>query len=83
LKGGLIKRIQRVVFDGVFDNYGCAASGCSVWVIGVVDCVIGNTEVSFRGEMGFRDEQNMVAVVVVFSMDEDVSKSWSIFSTLE
>jgi hypothetical protein len=59
LEGGLIIGIKRVVFDGVFYDYGCAASGCSVGVVGVMDCVIGNTEVIFHSEVGFRDEHDI------------------------
>jgi hypothetical protein len=49
----------RMMFDDVFYDDGGTSSSGSCRVISVIDCVMGNAQIAFRGEVGFGKEHDV------------------------
>jgi hypothetical protein len=47
------------MLDSVFYDYGSASSSSSCRVVSVVVCVVGNSQITFLCEVGFRKEHDV------------------------
>jgi hypothetical protein len=50
--------VKLMMFDGAF-NDGSSASSSSNWMVGVIDCIVGESRIAFVREVRLRDEHDV------------------------
>jgi hypothetical protein len=48
-----------MVFDGAFNNDGASSSSSSIWMVGVVDSIVGYTKMAFIRKVRLGDEHDV------------------------
>jgi hypothetical protein len=56
-------RGKGAVLNGTFNYYGCSSTGCSGWVIGVIDDIVWDSEEVCCGEVRLGDEKYVNVVI--------------------
>jgi hypothetical protein len=39
--------VKVMMFDGTFNNYDASASSSPSWMVGVIDCIVGESKIAF------------------------------------
>jgi hypothetical protein len=48
-----------MIFDGAFNNDGASTSSSPSWMVGVIDCIVGESKIAFVREVCLRDEHDV------------------------
>jgi hypothetical protein len=51
--------VKWMVFDGAFNDDGASASSSPSWMVGVVDSIVGYSNVAFVGKICLEDEHDV------------------------
>jgi hypothetical protein len=51
--------VKLMMFDGTFNDDGASASSSPSWLVEVIDCIVGESEVAFVREVRLRDEHDV------------------------
>jgi hypothetical protein len=51
--------VKWMVFHGAFNADGASASSSPIWMVGVVDSIVGDLNVAFVGKVCLRDEHDV------------------------
>jgi hypothetical protein len=51
--------VKLMMFDGAFNDAGASTSSSPSWMVGVIDSIVGESEIAFVREVRLRDEQDV------------------------
>jgi hypothetical protein len=55
----IFRIVKLMMFDGAFNDDGASASSSPSWIVGVIDCIVGESEIALVLEVRLRDEHDV------------------------
>jgi hypothetical protein len=64
--------VKLMMFDGAFNDDGASASSSPSWMVGVIDCIVGESKIALVREVRLKDEHD-----VMFRRERNVFSSFA------